>query len=741
MSARFAFSTLLLATPALADEPSPQAWELETIQVEGQAEDPSTNVRDAAQMSRDNVFDARDLVRHMPGISVSEGGRAGSNGYAMRGVDRDRIAVTVDGMPQAEYFLPEVYLGYGYLNGNRNSVELEHMKRVTLHKGADSYSSGSGGIGGSVQFVTKDIDDYVAPGRVAGAVGKLAYASRSREWLGMAGTGVRLGTLGSSFFLQYTRRSGHEIKHYGGGADIRGGERGRPDPVDASTQAWLSKLDLCVVRGHCLQLSHDERAERRMTDERSYSAIFGQTRVAWDHSPYKRQAVIYRWTPADGPIEFLSAGLHRQQVTQRALTENRDRDDGFLEQRYDRRTRQRDRRWRLETVARPWLSAWGSHQFSGELAWAQRQLVNDNIDRLFFKRGPGGERSYGIIDPVRTRSLSFKLMDAFQLGPDWSGEAGWRFDHYGHRPKPGAAASASRSFSASTLSGQLSYRLTGDMRLSYAVAQGFRAPSAQELYFQFRRGLSAFVANPDLKAERALNQQITLASGGRAGAWALSVFQTQYRDFIAERHSQREVPNVYYDPDRPGSGKPTLIEDVFRSENIDRAKVWGIELKGELDAHGAFGAPRGLGAEVRASFMRGRTGQGDGMRALQPAQLVTGVFFDSPRWGARADLVYHGAKRARDTLQTTYSHRGAVRRPARYLSPAVYLVDLSAYVRMGKHITLSGGVYNLFDRRYHSWDTLRSLAEFGTTGRVRGDGLNRYTAPGRNVSLSLALRY
>ncbi|AMD47271.1 TonB-dependent hemoglobin/transferrin/lactoferrin family receptor [Bordetella holmesii] len=747
--------SLLAAAPVMADTaagaaaPVP-AWQLETIVVEAnaEAESPSTDVRSASQISRDNVLDARDLVRHIPGITVSEGGRAGTNGFAIRGVDGNRVAVTVDGVAQAEYFLPEVYLGYGYLNGNRNSVELEHMKQVTLHKGADSYSSGSGGIGGSVQFVTKDINDFVDPGKTAGVYSKLAYASRSRQWLGVAGAGTRLGDLGTSFFLQYTRRGGHEIMHHGGGADIAGRSRGRPDPVDATTQAWLSKLDVCVVRGHCVQLSHDERAERRFTDEKSYGA-FGQTRQAWDSSPYRRQALVYRWIPSDGPLESLSAGLHLQNVLQRALTENRDIKDGFLDQRYDRRTTQRDRQWRLEAAARVWDTSWGRHRFSGELAWTQRRLNNDNTDRLFFKNSAGGQSSYSIVDPVRVRSLSLKLKDSFAFGPLWHGELGWRVDRYAHQPTPGVAPSygldavGRRRFSAGSWFGNLSHEVTSHLRLSYAVSQGFRAPSAQELYFRFRRGFNYFLPNPGLKAERALNQELTLTAHGDVGNLAVALFQTRYRDFIEERHTTREVPNPFYEPFNPWGIPPVQIEDYFQQQNIDRAKVWGVELKGLLDAHTAFGAPKGWGMDVRATLTRGRTSLGDGLRALQPLQVVAGLFYEAASWGLRADLVHHGAKRERDTLRTTYGARGAVREPSKYLSQAVYLVDLSAYTRLGRHMTLSAGIYNLFDRKYFRWDTLRSLASFGTTGRIdpAGEGLNRYTAPGRNVAVNLEIRY
>lgn len=54
------------------------------------------------QLDANLVQDIRDLVRYDTGISVVEGGRAGFNGFAIRGVDKDRVAVVVDGQAQAE---------------------------------------------------------------------------------------------------------------------------------------------------------------------------------------------------------------------------------------------------------------------------------------------------------------------------------------------------------------------------------------------------------------------------------------------------------------------------------------------------------------------------------------------------------------------------------------------------------------------------------------------------------------
>lgn len=62
-----------------------------------------------------------------------------------------------------------------------------------------------------------------------------------------------------------------------------------------------------------------------------------------------------------------------------------------------------------------------------------------------------------------------------------------------------------------------------------------------------------------------------------------------------------------------------------------------------------------------------------------------------------------------------------------------------------KNITLRGGVYNLFDVKYHTWDTLRGINVRGTTDKVdhthNNQGLQRFYAPGRNYSASIEYRF
>ena len=104
-------------------------------------------------------------MRYQTGVTAVEAGRFGTSGYAVRGVDENRVAITIDGLRQAETLssqgFKELFEGYGNFNNTRNSVEMENVKVATITKGADSIKTGSGALGGSVMFETKDARDYL----------------------------------------------------------------------------------------------------------------------------------------------------------------------------------------------------------------------------------------------------------------------------------------------------------------------------------------------------------------------------------------------------------------------------------------------------------------------------------------------------------------------------------------------------------------------------------------------------
>ena len=248
----------LTASVAYADEPTQQ--QLEEINVSGSTEhnDPKTppkiaeTVKTAKKLEKEQAQDVKDLVRYETGITVVEAGRFGNSGFAVRGVEENRVAVQIDGLHQAETIssqgFKELFEGYGNFNNTRNSAEIETLKQVTIRKGADSLKSGSGALGGSVSFDTKDARDYL--------LNKNYYASYKRGY----NTADNHQTLTLAGRYKYfdaiaviTSRKGHELENYGYknyNDKIQGKTREKADPYRRTQDSALLKVAFQPTENH-----------------------------------------------------------------------------------------------------------------------------------------------------------------------------------------------------------------------------------------------------------------------------------------------------------------------------------------------------------------------------------------------------------------------------------------------------------------------------------------------------------
>lgn len=164
-------------------------------------------VKKAGDIDQEMVLGIRDLTRYDPGISVVEQGKGATSGYAMRGVDKNRVAILVDGLNQAQSYLTLKTEANG---GAINEVEYENIKSIELSKGSSSAEYGSGALGGAVGFVTKDATDVIKDGKNWGVNTKTAYTSKNKQWTQSVAGAFKAG--GFDSLLIYTHKDGKETK-------------------------------------------------------------------------------------------------------------------------------------------------------------------------------------------------------------------------------------------------------------------------------------------------------------------------------------------------------------------------------------------------------------------------------------------------------------------------------------------------------------------------------------------------
>ncbi|ENX1114502.1 lactoferrin/transferrin family TonB-dependent receptor [Neisseria gonorrhoeae] len=250
--------SLMTALPAYAENVQAgqaQEKQLDTIQVKAKKQKTRRDnevtglgklVKTADTLSKEQVLDIRDLTRYDPGIAVVEQGRGASSGYSIRGMDKNRVALTVDGLAQIQSYTAQAALGGTRTAGSSgaiNEIEYENVKAVEISKGSNSVEQGSGALAGSVAFQTKTADDVIGEGRQWGIQSKTAYSGKNRGLTQSIALAGRIG--GAEALLIRTGRHAGEIRaHEAAGRGVQSFNRLAPVD-DGSGYAYF------VVEGEC----------------------------------------------------------------------------------------------------------------------------------------------------------------------------------------------------------------------------------------------------------------------------------------------------------------------------------------------------------------------------------------------------------------------------------------------------------------------------------------------------------
>ncbi|GAB4592318.1 ligand-gated channel protein [Edwardsiella tarda] len=694
------------------------------------------------------IFDMQDIVRHLPDVGVSSDGRFGNNGYSMRGVDKDRVAISVDGIPQGETFDNLIYKGYGYFNGSINNVETEQLKSVLITKGADSLFLGSGALGGGVQYVSKDPSDLIRSGN-SGLVSRTAYSSKNDE---------KMQTLGGAFsgdwlegMLLYTYRNGHETDNFRHENDVFGRARGTPDPQTRKRQSLLSKFNLMLGDAHTLSATVEYAKEKNYTDEKSWHLFSKYHRTGDDVAEKRRYSFSDTWQPS-AYIDTVKTEFNWQKIDQTAFsTIYEDFEQGYYGNIFEEKSRrltQYGRYLNNEISFNTW-SLWATrHHLTLRSQYATKRFDNVNADITWLgnpKQPYLDDKK--IIRPVSSRDINATFVDEITL-PDekLSFIVGARYDHVTHKPDAGPLSLAKDSdpqpnrYSALSWALSANYAITPNYTLQYKIGKGFRIPTAQELYFDYGDSIAAnrVEPNPNLRQEQGLSNEIALSYQGDLLQNKINAYYTKYTDFIDLKQTEKQVPNPWYDPSNPSRwNKPTLSQNHLQYANVASAAVWGLELSNEFHLSKALGGQDNYSLRNSVSYARGKDADGNALLSIQPVKWVSSLAYRDlgGKYGAEFFMTYAAKKTASQAI-----HNG---RPWPYLSASYVVFDTTAYYHINDNISLRAGVFNLLNRKYSTWDTLRSLPEFGTTNQIDSDrvGLQRFTAPGRNVAADISFYF
>lgn len=708
--------------------PAAGAQDLEVVTVVGKRAEPlrdaaaAVSVITAAELEAALAFDLRDALRHEPGVSMTrDPQRFGAGGPTVRGLGGNRVLVETDGVPAAKSFA----VG-SFSNTGRQFADLAIVDRIELLRGPASALYGSDAIAGVLAIKTLDPADLLGSDDDRILRTRAGYAGDDDSMFAGFTAAARAGSLET--LLAYAHRDGHELDHAGGG---------RPsNPREYDSDALLARMAVAGL-GRPLRLTVEWNRQQDFTDVDSLELSggrFANTILMQGDDAFESLRFLLDQT-------FTVAGQEDQgqwrafwqesQLRQLTHEERRAAPPATPPLAIDRGFRYRERVAGVEIVlARDLTAAGGPHRLVGGLEFAETRVI-ERRDGLQTNLATGASTStiLGESLPVRDFPVTLVHEAGIYFQDEWRpGDGRWslipalRADWYRLEPSVDAMYAEDNpdsppvSIDQGSLSPKfgMSWRLQDDAALFLQYAHGFRSPPFDDVNIGL--DLPQFnvraIPNPDLEPERSDSLEFGLRFSGAALTGTLSIYGSRYRDFIESR------VNVGTDPDTGTT--------LFQSRNIARAEIYGAEASLDLVPGAWSPALANWTGRIAFAWTEGKDTVRDvPLNSIDPPRGLLGLRYEalSGRLGIGLDLTLAAAKH--DVNETA----------APLFQPGGYTVaDLRLQWRWSDRVTVDLGLFNLTDRAYYEWSTVR--------GRAPGDPLlPLYREPGRNAAVTLSATF
>lgn len=686
----------------------------------------TVTVFDADKIADQLASDIRDVIRFEPGVSVrrapsrfsaafSSTGRAGNEGFNIRGIEGDRVLIQVDGIR-----VPDGFSFGAQAVGRGDFVDVSIVKSVEIVRGPASALYGSDGLAGAVSFITSDPEDFLGDDDKIAGFARAGYDTADNEFTETATLAVGAGRF--SALAAYTRRDGEELENQGTN-EAPDNTRTAPNPQDTASNAFLGKLVWAPNDDNRLRLTveHlDAVVETEVLSARAVAPVVSSTGVldldARDTT--KRDRVSADWRSENlGFVDFLQLSAFWQDGRNRQFSDE-DRNTALD------RTRINTFENRVIGGAAEFRSAFKTGAFEhtilygGDFSVTRQEGLRDGTvptppdtfptrafpvtdfilsgvyiaDEIVLADGavrffPALRWDYYEIDPRED-----PLLPPFFVG---SGQSGDKLS-----PKVGLVVSLPENFSAFA-----------------NYARGFQAPSPLEIN-QFFDNPSAFpfayrtLRNPDLEPETSETVEAGLRYVTKPFTASFTAFTGTYRNFI----SQEIV-----------GGTGAVADPIlFQYVNLDRVEIKGLEGRLQWTLGGGFSTSAAFA--YAKGDVTDPTGAETPLITIDPLKIVAGLEYRAPSNDIGGQLILtHAVQKASDRVAGLCTP--ACFRPAPYA-----ILDATADVRLFDRFILRAGLFNIFDKAYVEYADIRGLA---STSLIA----DAFTQPGRNLSVSLSARF
>ena len=715
---------LVLLSPSLALAATSSVV-LPSVSVTASAEadtPPSTTTISEETLERREIRDFADLSRRAePGVNYNRT----NNSINIRGLDRDRIKTTIDGirMPWLNDRAREV-------NGGLDGIDFQSLSAIDITRGADSSQQGSGALGGSIDMRTLSPKDLLKDGDNFAGTGKTDYDSADDSWGLNAAIAGRFNN--TYWLLQGGQRRGHEIETMGKD-NVFGANRTKANPADTEQDSLLIKLQQQLSDEHLVGITGElfERDEKINSMTNRGTNNYPNRYDTQENNRRKRVSLEHEFTASsnDALLDWSKSVVYWQDM------QRFDKSDtlrsGTLAGPYGRKNSMQKEQYGLVTDMGKSL---GAHNLSVGAEWF-------HVDAKQFSAGydacpspllPPPRTPYGIyytcinlhtnqaeMPDAKGNSYGVYIKDEISLSPAVSLTPGLRYDHYRYSADANTSNYVASGNDAVTKSNSDS-RLSGSLLLSWQAhelatfyaqwAQGFKAPDVNELYSTFTNSGMGYarMGNPNLKPETSEGIELGARLGDEELGGSLSVFDNRYKNFIDTASGN---PADYgYQP-----GEFSLFFDVL--ENREKVRIYGAE----ATAHWQFEPQWRLWSALAWSVGKDQDTKRH-LNSVAPLTTTLGLSYTEKNYGG-------------DLTLTAAQARNKVENSTDFKAPGYGVVDLTAYWKpqAAEGLTLRAGVLNLMDKKY--WNAL-NVPNTSSGSRSTPQPIDYYSEAGRTFRAS-----
>ena len=513
-----------------------------------------------------------DVLSVMPGITNSKDS-PWEQRPVLRGLGGQRVMVLVDGMP----------MNNARSNGPHPSlVDPAQVERIEVVRGPASVAYGSDALGGAINIITREPQSGLAGPSLTGSA-MLGGSSVDGQGYGVLELMPKIGRL-SSFISSGGRQAGDysaangevnnsSFKDYNALANLR---------YDLTDRTAL-KLGWQLYRGSDIGipgLSFEEPDALQEFDFAFYNRDY--VHVTFDHS--------HRSTWLAGT----RAKLYWQQERRDFFSNQEVQAPRFNDPQFglgpppsgaQSAVTTQDRYYDIETrgfQAQLTSVRTVKTRFTAGVDAARDITDGDNVrfrtwyDAAGNPVGPTTERVTASIPDGRFDNYGTYAQAEWYLHRQWTLHGGGRYTHYRYRTDYGLSAPAAGptpptyfqplSIDDDALSGSfgVSFSPRTDLHLTANVANGYRQPNAQELFFNGPASVGFVMGSPDLTPERSVSYDLGMRWGPAPFAVSTNLFFSTYKDLI----DALPVPGP--------PGPPT-----FQYTNVADARIYGWEVETE----------------------------------------------------------------------------------------------------------------------------------------------------------------